>query len=254
MSAERQVEDHKRRGVGANESSVYEQRWGVSRRIVQLRPHLWRQLAPRLSGTRVLEIGPGLRPTAPVREGFFVETSQAAVRALRGAGAKVVRSAGALPFRDDSFDAVMGFEVLEHVEEDVALLLEISRVLKPGGLVLVSVPLYRELWTVTDDACAHVRRYEPSELWEKLRDAGIEPRRYHLQRGRPRPGLAKVGQAACSAMPAASNYWLQTVVFPLQSVWQAAAGRYRWSDANGSLPSGGSGVTVVATANGARRA
>lgn len=235
--------------------SVYEDRWGATRRVVQLRPHLWRELSRRVGTGAMLEIGPGLRPTLPVGGSFFVETSPRAVEVLRSAGGHAVRvGGGALPFRSGLFEAVLALEVLEHVGPDEELVAEIVRVLRPGGTAVVSVPLFMSRWSANDDACAHVRRYEPGELWEKLRGAGIEPRRYHLQRGRPNPGLAKVGQAACSAMPAASNYWLQTIVFPLQSAWQAAAGRYRWSDANGELPSGGSGVTVVATANGAGRA
>jgi SAM-dependent methyltransferase len=45
-----------------------------------------------------------------------------------------------IPFPNDSFDAVICFEVLEHLFQPEAALREIHRVLKPGGLALISVP------------------------------------------------------------------------------------------------------------------
>lgn len=45
-----------------------------------------------------------------------------------------------LPFRNDTFDAVICFEVIEHLDEPLKLLEEIRRVLKPGGLVICSTP------------------------------------------------------------------------------------------------------------------
>ncbi|NDJ74919.1 MAG: class I SAM-dependent methyltransferase, partial [Chloroflexi bacterium] len=45
-----------------------------------------------------------------------------------------------LPFPDDYFDAVILSEILEHIEDDVAGLREVRRVLKPGGVVAITVP------------------------------------------------------------------------------------------------------------------
>jgi hypothetical protein len=54
----------------------------------------------------------------------------------------------ALPYADDTFDAVILSEILEHVDDDVAALKEIFRVLKPGGVVAITVPNadYPFLW------------------------------------------------------------------------------------------------------------
>jgi SAM-dependent methyltransferase len=45
-----------------------------------------------------------------------------------------------LPLNDKSFDKVLCSEVLEHIKEDTAALKEISRILKPGGTLVMSVP------------------------------------------------------------------------------------------------------------------
>jgi SAM-dependent methyltransferase len=63
-----------------------------------------------------------------------------------------------LPWDDASFATLCAFDVLEHVDEDAALR-EMTRVLRPGGLMLVSVPAYRALWGPRDDAAGHLRRY-----------------------------------------------------------------------------------------------
>ena len=54
----------------------------------------------------------------------------------------------ALPYPDDTFDAVILSEILEHVDDDVAALKEVYRVLKPGGVAAITVPNadYPFLW------------------------------------------------------------------------------------------------------------
>lgn len=54
----------------------------------------------------------------------------------------------ALPYKDNSFDAAILSEILEHVDDDVSALKEVYRVLKPGGVVAITVPNadYPFLW------------------------------------------------------------------------------------------------------------
>lgn len=226
---------------------VYEDRWGATRRVVQMRPHLWRDLSRDLDGKPVLEIGPGLRPTAPVAGSYFVETSARAVNTLSRAGGRSIQAGdGFLPFRDASVDAVLALEVLEHVEEDRRLIAEMARVLRPGGLAVVSVPLRMALWSATDDSCAHVRRYETEELMAKLREGGLAPERYEARPSRSHPAMARVGSSVLRAIPRFANWLLQNVVFVAHSSWHRRFGRLRWTDAADPIPPEAGGITVVA--------
>lgn len=78
-----------------------------------------------------------------------------------------------LPF-DAAFDVIGAFDVLEHIEEDAAVLAQLHRALRPGGGVLLAVPQHPWLWSVQDDIAHHVRRYRRGELEGKLRAAGFE--------------------------------------------------------------------------------
>lgn len=79
----------------------------------------------------------------------------------------------ALPFAGGAFDAVVCSDVLYHLDDDVAALREIFRVLRPGGIVVINVPAHRWLWSYHDVTVHGRRRYERAELKEKLRTAGF---------------------------------------------------------------------------------
>ncbi|MEY4372505.1 MAG: hypothetical protein RL219_1274 [Actinomycetota bacterium] len=87
-----------------------------------------------------------------------------------------------LPFADDTFDRVVTSEVLEHIQDDVAAIRELVRVLKPGGVLAATVPAWfpeKVNWMLSDDyhapaaAGGHVRIYSATELEAKLRAAGL---------------------------------------------------------------------------------
>ena len=73
----------------------------------------------------------------------------------------------------EQFDLVVAFEVLEHYEQDLACLSQWRRLLSPGGTLIFSVPAHMKQWTENDKRAGHARRYEKTELLEKLREAGL---------------------------------------------------------------------------------
>ena len=88
-----------------------------------------------------------------------------------------------LPFDDNTFDCVVTSEVLEHIQDDVNVISELHRVLKPGGSLGVTVPSWwpeKINWMLSDEYHApksvggHVRIYPATELKAKLRSAGLE--------------------------------------------------------------------------------
>jgi SAM-dependent methyltransferase len=82
--------------------------------------------------------------------------------------------AEAIPLADSSVDLLTAFDVLEHLDDDLAGLDEFHRVLRPDGLLLLTVPAYRFLWSEHDEALMHRRRYVASELHAKLTCCGFQ--------------------------------------------------------------------------------
>lgn len=73
----------------------------------------------------------------------------------------------------DEFDVIGAFDVLEHIDEDEAVLGEMSRALRPGGGIIITVPQHPWLWSRQDEYACHVRRYRSGELREKVQRAGF---------------------------------------------------------------------------------
>lgn len=79
----------------------------------------------------------------------------------------------ALPFADGSLGLCTFFDVLEHVEAEDAFLGEVRRVLRPDGLILLSVPAYMFLWSDHDVSLHHHRRYVRGTLRHALTRNGF---------------------------------------------------------------------------------
>ncbi len=72
-----------------------------------------------------------------------------------------------------SYDAIYTSNVLEHIEDDSAILSELYDSLKPGGVLGVYVPANPILYSAMDKEIGHVRRYTRSELKKKVESAGF---------------------------------------------------------------------------------
>ena len=125
------------------------------------------------AGGRVLDVGSADGPSAA----WFRDRAQTPV-ALdidpRGlTGDDVCGSATALPFRDGSFDAVAAFDVVEHCDPESAVLRELHRVLRRGGVLVLSVPAYQWVWSDHDVANGHHRRYTRGRIVDAVTAAGF---------------------------------------------------------------------------------
>jgi len=86
-----------------------------------------------------------------------------------------------LPYPDSCFDLVICSEVLEHIPDDKTAVREITRVLKPGKNLVVSVPRYYPesiCWSLSDayhhTSGGHIRIYRNRELVDMLESAGTK--------------------------------------------------------------------------------
>lgn len=77
------------------------------------------------------------------------------------------------PFADEQYDVVGLFDVVEHIDDDEAVLKEAHRICKSGGRVILTVPANRWLWSYFDTISYHKRRYSKKELCRKLQRAGF---------------------------------------------------------------------------------
>jgi SAM-dependent methyltransferase len=132
---------------------------------------------------RILDVGCGTGANLQMLGGYGVaegvDVSEEALEFCRARGLAQVKhgAAESLPWEDASFDLVTGLDVVEHLDDDLAGLKEMARVLRPGGRALLFVPAFMFLWGVQDDISHHRRRYTAGEVREKLRAAGLTTER-----------------------------------------------------------------------------
>ena len=113
----------------------------------------------------------------------FVAMAQAGELPADGVHVAVVQGdALHLPFPEATFDRVICSEVLEHIPDDLAAMTELTRVLRPGGTMAVTVPrFFPELvnWALSDEyhlvPGGHVRIYRRSVIVSRLASAGLTP-------------------------------------------------------------------------------
>lgn len=79
-----------------------------------------------------------------------------------------------VPLPDGSLEYVTALDVLEHVPDDAAVVRGFHRLLKPGGLAVVTVPASRALWSDWDVVLHHFRRYDRRQLGALFPDSEWE--------------------------------------------------------------------------------
>ncbi|MEK7068311.1 MAG: class I SAM-dependent methyltransferase [Patescibacteria group bacterium] len=152
--------------------------WFRGRRAVFL--DVLRRYAP--TGA-LLDVGLGTGANAAefTRRGYAVTGLEPSTEAIAFAKEKVPDLrviASPFPAREieaGTFDIVVLLDVIEHLEDDAHALKEVFRILRPGGIVLVTTPAFMFLWSDHDALAHHYRRYRKGELMRKLHGAGLVP-------------------------------------------------------------------------------
>lgn len=128
----------------------------------------------------VLEIGNGISPlTTRFGRTIYSDVSVDAIRFLKHnheKGYYVVADGMHLPFKPNMFSHAICSEVLEHIEDDLAVIKELARILrKSSGCLVITVPHRKCYFTNDDHFVKHYRRYELAEIKRKLTSMGLKP-------------------------------------------------------------------------------
>ena len=136
------------------------------------------------TGQRILDAGCGpggngawLRTHGQVVGVDVAREALAFVRARRRETLPVCASAEQLPFDDGVFDVAVGITLLYTVDDDVAALGELARVLRVGGAVLLLEPAFESLRRAHDVTVHGLRRYRRHELAARATRSGLRVRR-----------------------------------------------------------------------------
>ena len=153
--------------------------WYVGRRrIIQ---YLVEQICTTLNNPnpRILDVGCGTGANLKMLRAYGraegVDISEQAVDFCRERGLESVKLGAAeqLPYESGSFELVTALDVVEHLDDDVAGLREMRRVLSRDGRLLLFVPAFMFLWGVQDDVSNHRRRYTLPGLLKAVDAAGF---------------------------------------------------------------------------------
>jgi len=115
---------------------------------------------------------------------------------------------------DETFDLVCAFEVIEHIEDDVAALAGWAARLRAGGTMLLSTPAWQRRFGAADEMVGHFRRYDPPVLRERLVAAGLAdvevvhfgmPLGYLLEAGRNAAGRRRLAAGTAAETKSARS-------------------------------------------------
>lgn len=177
--------------------NYYERYWN-ERETLEDFSYKWpvlKNFVPRKSKIRILDFGCGkgtilleMRKINPKASFYGVDVSVKAINFIRKGDKKTrlyeIVDGGKLPFDDGFFDFIIASDVLEHVYDTENAFSELSRVLKTGGKILISVPynglLKRAIISlfffdqIFEPSTPHIRFYTKTNLEKYLRKYKIE--------------------------------------------------------------------------------
>lgn len=184
----------------------------------------------------ILECGCGPGGNLEMLSGFgrvdAFELDEAAAEQARRVGPPTCRvRVGAFPDRIDfepGYDLAVALDVVEHVDDDNGAIAAMSRMVKPGGNILVTVPAYQWLWSAHDEKHHHKRRYARPQIVNLLGRHGIEVRRATYFNSHLLPVIAGVrgvqkllgkGSVAEEKMPGQSVNRILEGIFASERAW-----------------------------------
>jgi len=159
----------------------------VKKKFNKLPTHILRddcleRIVKKWKPARFLEIGPGsgLTTILFLRMGFWGACFEASAESrptlttnLQSYIEKIEILESTEGIVPKSFDYLFSFDVIEHIEEDEAVLLQMFQATKQGGGIMLTVPQHRFLWSAVDEHSFHKRRYTRQELIAKVERAGF---------------------------------------------------------------------------------
>ncbi len=219
---------------GERYRKLYEHHWWWRARERLVLGELDR-LRPETGWRRALDVGCGdglffgqLRRYADTVEGVEPD-GRLVSEARRTDGSVHLRPFDATFDPGSRYDLVVFLDVLEHMEDPVEAVRHAGTLVEEGGVVLVTVPAFRHLWTTHDALNHHVTRYTRRELVELLSVGfAVEKARYFFRWVHP----AKIAQRAMEALrrpepsaPSVPPRLLNQTLYALSRAEEALVGR-----------------------------
>lgn len=201
-------------------------------------------------GARILEAGCGPGGNIDMLAGFgTVDAFDPSSLAIDFAGQTRARRLAigslpdAIPF-DDDYDLVTAFDVLEHVQDDHDAIMALTRRLKPGGRLILTVPAHPVLWSEHDERNHHFRRYTPPAFRRLVAHTGLSIVKFTSFNAHLAPLIA--GLRLYRTLLGKRGYKDETLPSPrvnslLEAIFKAEAGVLAW----GTYPVGISLLAVL---------
>ena len=163
---------------------------------------------------RRLEVAPGLRPRLPVAGTQFVDISLPALEVLQQQGGSISSaSINQLPFDNHCFDLVCALDIIEHVDDDLGAMSELSRVAADNAILLISTPLHAAFWTPFDELVGHRRRYAPTDFVALLKSNGFEVLQSAAFGMKPKSSrLVNLGMYLLQRNPKRAMWWYNKIM------------------------------------------